>query len=180
MAATPRVSASPAFQRKSQNTSEKACSRTSFCPICDVQDICMFRQSARLRQGMVRIISPRATQHLKREARIMATSEGASRQHQIDLFTGWPNPGLLPPESIKNAANDMLSDASTVPSILRYGEDEGYIELRREIAKWLSTFYRPTQDIGYKRICVTGGASQNLACVLQTFTDPVYTRNVCK
>lgn len=140
----------------------------------------MFRQSARLPQRMVQIISPRATQRLKGETHIMATSEGASRQHQIDLFTGWPNPGLLPPESIKNAANHMLSDASTVPSILRYGEDEGYLELRREIAKWLSTFYRPTQEIDYKRICVTGGASQNLACVLQTFTDPVYTRNVCK
>lgn len=111
---------------------------------------------------------------------MMATSEGASRQTQIDLFTGWPNPSLLPSETIKNAANDMLSDADTIPSILRYGEDEGYIELRKEIAKWLSTFYQPKQDIGYKRICITGGASQNLACVLQTFTDPVYTRNVCK
>jgi DNA-binding transcriptional MocR family regulator len=27
-----------------------------------------------------------------------------------------------------------------------------------------------------ERICITGGASQNLACVLQVFTDPVYTR----
>ena len=27
-------------------------------------------------------------------------------------------------------------------------------------------------------ILITGGASQNLACILQVFTDPVYTRNV--
>lgn len=111
---------------------------------------------------------------------MMATSNGASQQKQIDLFTGWPNPELLPPQSIKKAADEMLSDASTIPSILRYGEDEGYIELRKQIAKWLCTFYKAKQDIGYKRICITGGASQNLACVLQTFTDPVYTRNVCK
>lgn len=138
----------------------------------------MFRQIKRLRFGMVRTVSHRAIPHPK--ARMMATGEGASLQHQIDLFTGWPNPGLLPPEGLRNAANGLLSDASIVSSILRYGEDEGYIELRREVAKWLSTFYRPKQDISYKRICITGGASQNLACILQTFTDPVYTRNVCE
>lgn len=27
-----------------------------------------------------------------------------------------------------------------------------------------------------ERICVTGGASQNLACVLQVFSDPLFTR----
>lgn len=142
----------------------------------------MFRRSARLRLGMVRNkpLPLQAARVPKLQARVMTTSEGASHQHQIDLFTGWPNPGLLPPKSIKNAANDMLSDAANISSVLRYGEDEGYIELRREIAKWLSIFYSPVQDISYKRICITGGASQNLACVLQTFTDPVYTRNVCK
>lgn len=140
----------------------------------------MLRQSARLRLGMVQNTLLRAARFSNPQALVMTTSEGARRQHQIDLFTGWPNPGLLPPESIKNAANDMLSDAATISSVLRYGEDEGYIELRKEIAKWLSIFYSPKQDISYKRICITGGASQNLACVLQTFTDPVYTRNVCK
>lgn len=28
------------------------------------------------------------------------------------------------------------------------------------------------------RITITGGASQNLACLLQVFTDPLFTRNV--
>lgn len=27
-----------------------------------------------------------------------------------------------------------------------------------------------------ERICITGGASQNLACILQVFTDPLYTQ----
>jgi DNA-binding transcriptional MocR family regulator len=29
-----------------------------------------------------------------------------------------------------------------------------------------------------ERITITGGASQNLACLLQVFTDPLFTRNV--
>jgi aspartate/methionine/tyrosine aminotransferase len=28
------------------------------------------------------------------------------------------------------------------------------------------------------RVCITGGASQNLACLLQVYTDPAFTRNV--
>ena len=54
---------------------------------------------------------------------------------------------------------------------------------------WLDGFYRPTteqttslttptqeQSPDAERICITGGASQNLACVLQVFTDPVFTQ----
>jgi hypothetical protein len=60
--------------------------------------------------------------------------------------------------------------------------------LRESISKWLHQFYSSTlssipelkrkgDDIpDAERICITGGASQNLACVLQVFTDPVYTR----
>lgn len=125
---------------------------------------------------MVRIISRQAIPPVK--ASTMTTSEGAALPKQIDLFTGWPNPGLLPPNSLNDAAHRLLSDSSHTASILRYGEDEGYLPLRKEVAKWLTKFYRPEQGINYKRICISGGASQNLACVLQTFTDPVYTRNV--
>lgn len=127
---------------------------------------------------MVRSIGPNVI--LVSRVRNMTSSEGTNVKGQIDLFTGWPNPKLLPPTSLNNAANSLLSDSSQVPSILRYGEDEGYLPLRKEVAKWLTTFYHPEQEepIDYKRICITGGASQNLACVLQTFTDPVYTRNI--
>ena len=134
----------------------------------------MFRQTTRI--GMVRIITSQAATRAK--ASTMAISEQTARPKQIDLFTGWPNPGLLPPHQLNNAANHLLSDSSQVASILRYGEDEGYLPLRKEVAKWLVTFYQPKQDISYKRICISGGASQNLACVLQTFTDPIYTRNI--
>jgi DNA-binding transcriptional MocR family regulator len=49
----------------------------------------------------------------------------------------------------------------------------------------LTSFYAPTDPVSgepfaasAERITITGGASQNLACLLQVFTDPVYTRNI--
>src|SRR5215469_3299125 len=59
-----------------------------------------------------------------------------------------------------------------------YGPDAGDTRLREALASWLSDFYGPEQPIDAARITITGGASQNLGCVVQTFTDPVYTRNV--
>lgn len=97
---------------------------------------------------------------------------------QIDLLKGWPNPQLLPPQRLKEATNAALSDPQIWTPGLAYGPDDGYLPLREELAKWLTSFYRPKEAIEAGRICITGGASQNLACLLQTFTDPIYTRNV--
>ena len=97
----------------------------------------------------------------------------------IDLLLGWPNPDLLPPKLLQHAATNVLLDSTAVTTpVLEYGADPGYQPLRRELALWLTKFYEPKDDIPYNRICISGGASQNLACILQTFTDPVYTRNV--
>lgn len=96
----------------------------------------------------------------------------------IDLQRGWPNPGLLPPARLESAAHTVLSDPDLTWESLKYGPDEGYHPLREAIAAWLTRFYAPQDAISHDRICITGGASQNIACVLQTFTDPVYTRNV--
>ncbi|EXJ83348.1 hypothetical protein A1O1_06969 [Capronia coronata CBS 617.96] len=100
---------------------------------------------------------------------------GASRP--IDLFKGWPNPTLLPPQQLNDAADDILADPRN-SDVMFYGPDAGYGPLREEIAKWLDDFYQPREPISSGRICISGGASQNLACILQTFTDPIYTRNV--
>ncbi|KAF2874131.1 pyridoxal phosphate-dependent transferase [Massariosphaeria phaeospora] len=59
-----------------------------------------------------------------------------------------------------------------------YGPDPGDDRLRKHVASWLTGFYQPSDPIKEARITITGGASQNLACLLQVFTDPVYTRNV--
>lgn len=110
-------------------------------------------------------------------------------KHQVNLLRGWPNPSLLPTSQIQAAANEALSNASVSTPGLLYGPDPGYQPLRQSIASWSSDFYSPTLstiqptsqpptalEADAERICITGGASQNLACVLQVFTDPVYTR----
>lgn len=97
---------------------------------------------------------------------------------RIDLFQGWPNPSLLPAAQVKTAAAVALSDPEvSIPGLL-YGPDPGYEPLREQVASWLTQFYQPPHEIPAERICITGGASQNLACILQVFSDPLYTRNV--
>ncbi|KAK5945680.1 Valine--pyruvate aminotransferase [Knufia obscura] len=102
----------------------------------------------------------------------------STAKRPVDLLTGWPSPSLLPPAQLEAAAHTVLSNPDLTREALRYGEDEGYLPLREAIAGWLTKFYEPKETISYDRICISGGASQNIACVLQTFTDPVYTRNV--
>lgn len=70
----------------------------------------------------------------------------------------------------------MLSDPVESVPILQYGPDEGYQPLRERLAQWLGQHYSVEPDAN--RICITGGASQNLACIMQSFTDPLYTRAV--
>ncbi|KIX04497.1 uncharacterized protein Z518_05367 [Rhinocladiella mackenziei CBS 650.93] len=101
----------------------------------------------------------------------------ASKKRPINLLKGWPNPSLLPPCQLEDASTHILSDPRN-KDVLFYGPDEGYQPLRGEIAKWLNDFYQPREPISCGRICISGGASQNLACILQTFTDPIFTRNI--
>ncbi|EED21304.1 aminotransferase, putative [Talaromyces stipitatus ATCC 10500] len=110
----------------------------------------------------------------------------AQTKYPIDLFRGWPNPALLPVDALAKSAATVLSSPSIYESGLQYGPDEGYGPLREHIASWLGSFYRDELEsekrrrnpITAERLCVTGGASQNLACVLQVFTDSAYTRNI--
>ncbi|CAG8892224.1 unnamed protein product [Penicillium egyptiacum] len=82
---------------------------------------------------------------------------------------------MLPVERLKQAADNTLSNKVIFTEGFAYGPDEGYFPLRKNIANWLSRYYAPAQPISAERICITGGASQNLACVLQVFTDPAQT-----
>jgi DNA-binding transcriptional MocR family regulator len=58
-----------------------------------------------------------------------------------------------------------------------YGDDAGYEPLRVAIAQWLQSFYSAHWTT-MNRICISGGASTALACVLQVYTDPIYTQTV--
>ena len=105
------------------------------------------------------------------------TMSGCSKS-PINLLRGWPNASLLPAAQLKAASSIALSDPSIYIPGLEYGPDPGYEPLRHQIAQWLSRFYRTSQPLDSARICITGGASQNLACLLQGYSDPLYTRNV--
>jgi DNA-binding transcriptional MocR family regulator len=96
----------------------------------------------------------------------------------INLIKGWPSTSLLPTQHISRAAQTALADPSIAFPGLLYGPDEGYAPLRETLGEWLSEFYQPEQPVGKERVTITGGASQNLACLLEVFTDPVYTRDV--
>jgi DNA-binding transcriptional MocR family regulator len=94
----------------------------------------------------------------------------------INLLRGWPNASLLPQAQLLAASQTALSNQSVATDGMLYGPDDGYLPLRQEISKWLSSFYDCPDEV--QRICITGGASQNLACILQVFTDPSVTRAV--
>ncbi|TVY47853.1 Uncharacterized protein LOCC1_G002943 [Lachnellula occidentalis] len=95
----------------------------------------------------------------------------------IDLSRGWPAPSLLPAKALLHASSAVLTDPSLFIPGLQYGDDAGYEPLRVAIAEWLQKFFS-TPWTTMSRICISGGASMGLACILQVFTDPVYTRNV--
>ncbi|KJY01239.1 aminotransferase like protein [Zymoseptoria brevis] len=102
----------------------------------------------------------------------------SSEKEQINLLRGWPSRALLPLPLIRAAAVTVLSDPTIALDGLLYGPDEGYLPCREAVAAWLTTFYRPTHRIPADRICISGGASQNLGNILNVFTDPEYTRHV--
>ncbi|KAF9881615.1 aminotransferase [Colletotrichum karsti] len=121
------------------------------------------------------------------------------KKKPINLLRGWPSPSLLPAAAISAAAVKTLADPAVYVPGLQYGPDPGYQPLREALSKWLSAFYPvapptaeeaavassgdgadplPHHPPDVNRICITGGASQNLACILQSFTDPLYTQNI--
>ncbi|KAF2011114.1 PLP-dependent transferase [Aaosphaeria arxii CBS 175.79] len=90
----------------------------------------------------------------------------------------WPNFSLLPKHILQKATNTVLANHAIADPGLEYGPDPGDLKLRKNVASLLTNFYHFSNPISEDRVCITGGASQNLACLLQVFTDPVYTRNV--
>ncbi|KAF2735695.1 PLP-dependent transferase [Polyplosphaeria fusca] len=102
----------------------------------------------------------------------------ASSNKLINLLRGWPNTSLLPINLLDRASHNVLSNRGKAFPAMEYGPDPGDPKLRKSLAAWLTRFYEPVAAIPEARITITGGASQNLACLLQVYTDPVYTRNV--
>lgn len=108
----------------------------------------------------------------------------SSEKPLINLIRGWPSPALHPTALLSSAAQTVLSDPTISVPALQYGPDSGYQPLREALAVWLTrrfhgedgpqAKYRPDPE----RICITGGASQNLANILASFSEPVVTRAI--
>lgn len=107
--------------------------------------------------------------------RRMSTTMLVSRK-PINFLRGWPAPELLPAQLLSSACQRILSNQAEYTEYLEYGADEGLTRLRSGLANWLGAHYSVKPDL--ERICITGGASQNLACVLQSFSDVNVTRAV--
>ncbi|KAK0712282.1 pyridoxal phosphate-dependent transferase [Apiosordaria backusii] len=103
-------------------------------------------------------------------------SDPGSKKELINFLRGWPSPSLLSPSILQSATTALLSDPSLFVPALQYGPDPGYQPLREELAVWLGRQY--STETKSEQICITGGASQGLACVLASFTDPSYTQTV--
>jgi DNA-binding transcriptional MocR family regulator len=96
----------------------------------------------------------------------------------INLLRGWPSSTLLPTNLIKHAALAALNNPQIAQDALSYGPDPGYEPARVAIAQWLTNSYASPSPITPDRLCITGGASQNLGSLLGVYTDPAYTRKI--
>ena len=97
----------------------------------------------------------------------------------LNLQLGSPSTYLFPRLGLLEATRSTLSDKQISADALIYGPDPGYLALRKNIARWLTDFYKPVAGrISFDRICISNGASGNLANILTKFTDPVYTKCV--
>lgn len=116
--------------------------------------------------------------------------EATVPQPHINLQRGWPSPRLLPAKALLAAAHGVLSNPSRATDAMLYGPNIGDPALRKGVADWLSRLYclrsppstnpgaSQPEPITSDRICITNGASGNLAAILSCFTDPVYTRRI--
>ncbi|KAI4718675.1 aminotransferase [Aureobasidium sp. EXF-10727] len=97
---------------------------------------------------------------------------------EIDFLRGWPAQSLLPAASLLSASSAALSNPDIFRPGLNYGDDEGHLPLRKNLAQYLTKYYDTPSKACVDRIAITGGASQNLACILQVYTDPIYALGV--
>lgn len=97
----------------------------------------------------------------------------------INLKLGCPSTSLFPSQDLVDSAEGTLLNKEIAAAALIYGPDPGYQALRESVSDWLTDFYRPPEGpVPASRICISNGASGNLANILAKFTDPLYTRMI--
>jgi aspartate/methionine/tyrosine aminotransferase len=82
---------------------------------------------------------------------------------------------LLPTQLLEKATHDVLKKKPIAYPAMCYGPDSGDPRLRKHVAQWLTKFYKPADAVWEERICISGGASQNLACLYEI---PMYELHV--
>ena len=95
----------------------------------------------------------------------------------IDLRKGSPALELLPVDILTTSFNTIMRDQTALARCLDYGPGAGDDHVRRTIAEWLCCRYSTLCPDG-DRIAVTGGASQNISCILQCYTSVEYTQSI--
>ncbi|KAL8382638.1 hypothetical protein RB595_006428 [Gaeumannomyces hyphopodioides] len=137
---------------------------------------------ARCRPGFPRVAPSPTTRTMS----ATTAAAGVAEKPLINLIRGWPAPRQLPADLLKAAAERALADPAVFVPGLQYAPDPGFQPLREELAAFLDAYYHPGGELAAAaaaapdaaRICISGGASQNLACILGSFTDPAFTRAV--
>lgn len=104
------------------------------------------------------------------------TDSMLEEKRPINLHRGKPAPALLPTQELAVAAQTVFSDPSISVPALQYGDSPGYQPLRKRLSSWLSDYYGSLDN--HDQICITGGASQGMANILQVLTDPLATKAV--
>ncbi|ETS81340.1 hypothetical protein PFICI_06342 [Pestalotiopsis fici W106-1] len=108
----------------------------------------------------------------------MGSQPAPNARSLINLQLGWPSPRLFAREGLLKGAEEILTSDKESATALIYGPHAGHPPLRESIAEWLSSVYTSCAPTTKDRICITNGASGNLANVLLKFSDPIYTRAV--
>ncbi|KAL9073543.1 MAG: hypothetical protein Q9157_004709 [Trypethelium eluteriae] len=111
----------------------------------------------------------------------LTSQDAAPPSRLINLVRGWPAPSLFPIPLLQRATAATLANPDIANSAFAYGPDPGHEPLRRALAEWLTSFYGPAgggSKISYKRIAITGGASQSLGNILSVYSDPEWTRKI--
>ncbi len=99
----------------------------------------------------------------------------SSGKHYINLL--WEDLRRLcyPISQLAAASQAVFSDKEIAATCLNYNENRGYSLLRRELSL-AGPILRRADDP--EQLCITGGASQSLATILQVLTDPLVTAAV--
>lgn len=100
----------------------------------------------------------------------------------INFFKGHPLSRLLPAKAISLAYSSVLltpyTEYESSPdnrNPLTYGTDEGNLDVRKTIGKWVGNYY--DRSIDPDTLCLTGGASYGFANILNACTHADYTKH---